>query len=178
VPDLTLDLKRLAPYLADIRLASGLMGEDPALLAAIMLRETAAGWGSGYVPQNDPNGTGDHGHGRGLMQIDDRGPYAKFLPADPARPWPVLAQCQVACVVLADARATMRPWRREPAFSHAYVAAYNAGAPRVAECLRHGLDPDSVTTGKDYSAWVWRKRDALMKAAPDSFTLKPPAGPA
>jgi len=42
---------------------------SPFLLYAIGARES--GWGS-YLTPKGPGGTGDYGHGRGLMQIDDR----------------------------------------------------------------------------------------------------------
>jgi hypothetical protein len=60
------DLERLGPYLPAFAEGALLFAgahwtppEDVALLAAICLRETEAGWAPGYRPQRSPDGTGD-----------------------------------------------------------------------------------------------------------------------
>ncbi len=45
---------------------------DPFVIVALGEQETRWGTGPGYTPRGSPTGTGDGGHGRGLMQIDDR----------------------------------------------------------------------------------------------------------
>lgn len=52
---------------------------DPLLLLAIMARESA--YGEALKPVG-PGGTGDAGHGRGLMQIDDRS-WREWIDANP-----------------------------------------------------------------------------------------------
>lgn len=53
------DILRLGPYIPAIRQAGALWMEDPALLAAIMLRETLAGWAPEYEPKGSTTGSGD-----------------------------------------------------------------------------------------------------------------------
>jgi len=55
------DLARLAPYLQDFAEAALLEGEDTALLSAICLRETLAGWARGYDRPGSHLGRGDAG---------------------------------------------------------------------------------------------------------------------
>lgn len=189
------ELARLAPYLEDMAEACLAMGEghdrdglvlDVPLLAAVALRETKAGWGRGYYPQGDPNGFGDDAdgaagpapaYGRGIFQIDRRGPYRGLVPDD-GDPWPVFDQALAALTALRDARHELRHWLGHQLYERAVVAAYNAGSPRVAKALRAGLDPDSVTTAgptrrPDYGADVLARRAALRARYPDTF---PPAG--
>jgi hypothetical protein len=158
---------RLEPYLPDFAEAALMEGEDTALLAALCLRETHAGWAPGYVPKGCFTGRGDHGHGFGLFQIDDRGPY-RHLPAECPEATPML-QARWACAVLEDARRELAAFRGHPLFERATLAAYNAGSPRVATALRAGLDPDSVTTGKNYGADVLHRRDRLRSRYPHAF---------
>lgn len=166
------DFLRLQPYLADFHEACLLEGEDTALIAAICLRETRAGWAPGYrVPKGNPRhlGFGDSGHGFGLFQIDDRGPYA-YLPHEAPEATPYL-QARWACAVLADARAELARYRTMPVFEAAVLCAYNAGSPRVARCLREGRHPDHATTGGDYGSDVMARRDRLRREHPDRFPL-------
>src|SRR5712664_3611682 len=68
---------RLAQW-ADSFMAAGLVyGVSPTLLAAICDRESRGG--EALLPHG-PTGTGDNGHGRGLMQLDDR-THQRFLDA-------------------------------------------------------------------------------------------------
>lgn len=166
------DLARLEPYLGEINEACLLEGEDVALLAAICLRETEAGWGAPYQPKGTHLGRGDGGHGFGLFQIDDRGPYA-YLPAEAPEATTFL-QCRWACGVLADARLELGRYRTQPIFEVAVVCAYNAGSPRVARCLSEGRHPDHVTKGGDYGSAVLAIRDRLRATYPARFP--PPGG--
>lgn len=45
---------------------------DPLLITALGEQETQWTTAAGYSPKGDPRGTGDAGHGHGIMQIDDR----------------------------------------------------------------------------------------------------------
>jgi hypothetical protein len=60
---------RLAQWAVEIHFAAALYRLDPLVLAAIVERESRGG--EALSPPG-PAGVGDGGHGRGLMQIDDR----------------------------------------------------------------------------------------------------------
>jgi hypothetical protein len=177
------DLERLAPYLADFREAALLEGEDVALIGAICLRETLAGWARGYEPKGSHLGRGDGGHGFGLLQIDDRGPYA-HLPRECPEASPML-QARWACAVLRDARqelvAALGPaFERNPLFDVATVCCYNAGSPAVVRAIRAGRHPDHATTDGadadregDYGSDVLRRRDTLRADLAGSVPVPP-----
>jgi hypothetical protein len=165
------DLKRCEPYLADIREACLLEGEEPALICGIGLRETLMGWARGYEPKGSHLGRGDGGHGFGLFQIDDRGPYAHLHRECPeASP---MLQARWACSVLRDARLELvaalgSAFDRNALFEVATVACYNAGSPAVVRAIRRGQHPDHATTDGadadregDYGSDVLRRRDTL-----------------
>lgn len=182
------DLLRLAPYLSDLAEAALLHGEDTALLCAIALRETWAGWAPGYQPRGSHLGHGDGGHGFGLFQMDDRGPYRR-LPIECPDASAHL-QARWACQVLDDARRELRRFHAHPRYLEAALCAYNAGSPRVAWQLDRGLDPNLVTTpgprapldpatGRrqgDYGRDVLFLRTDLRRRYPATFP--PPAVPA
>lgn len=166
------DFERLEPYLPDFLEAALVEGQDSALLAAICLRETLAGWARGYAPKGSYLGRGDHGHGFGLFQIDNRGPY-QHLPRECPEATPFL-QARWACAVLADARDELRAFKEHPLYGVAIICAYNAGSPRVARALRAGQHPDAVTTAgpskrPDYGSDVLRRRDKLRATYPERF---------
>lgn len=179
------DLKRLAPYLGDIREACALEGEEVALICAIGLRETLMGWARGYSPKGSHLGRGDGGHGFGLFQIDDRGPY-KHLPRECPEATPLL-QARWACAVLRDAglelvRALGTDFALSSLYEAARVASYNAGSPAVVRCIRAGFHPDHATADGadadregDYASDVLRRRDALRLALPPGPAPLPPA---
>jgi hypothetical protein len=181
------DLLRLEPYLPDLRAAVAGAGEgaeregfiiDAALLAGVMLRETLAGFAPGYVPRGAANGRGDGGHGRGLFQLDDRGPYFHLVPWDGAG-WPVIDQARAAIAVLEDARAELQPVRLNPQFTLAVVCRYNASFKRIMQRLEACESPDLATTpgpfllngpGRgDYGSDVLARRARLLAAAPEAF---------
>ncbi|AKQ66516.1 hypothetical protein A176_003428 [Myxococcus hansupus] len=143
---------------------------DPLLVLALMDRESLGG--DALTPKG-PLGTGDHGHGRGLMQIDDRA-HKGFVGAvdDLGRPlWRDPAvNVHYSCRLL----------RRNLDSLNGYVAgalaAYNAGLGRVRSvfgCVAADASDehrqvmvDSVTTGRDYSADVFRRRAEFAACAP------------
>lgn len=130
--------------------------EDSLLVAAIGLRETWLGRMPGYVvPAGaDPaDGTGDHGHGRGLFQIDDRGPYKHLI--QPA-PWPAEKQVEACCEVLADNRRALRQFVNSPRFLLAVVCGYNASIGEIVRLMTGGWDPNRATFGGDYGDDVLR----------------------
>jgi hypothetical protein len=174
------DLLRLQPYLQDFALAALAEEEDTALLCAIALRETWAGWSPGYVLPypGAPRwlGRGDNGHGYDFFQIDDRGPYA-YLPREAPEASPEL-QARWACWVLRDNRVALAVLRGHPLWERAVICAYNNGGPKVGgrntyEAVRHalqiGVNPDLVTTGQDYGSDVQRRRDKLRREHPEVF---------
>lgn len=60
------------PHAAVILQVADEQNTDPLLIVALGEQETKWTWGDGYAPKGDPRGTGDGGHGHGIMQIDDR----------------------------------------------------------------------------------------------------------
>jgi Transglycosylase SLT domain len=126
------------------------------ILFGIGSRETA--WGtSRFLDEPGPGGRGDGGHGRGLMQIDDRWhkPFiASGMWAD------AFANIEYATGLLAS---NFKYFRKrglvDDALIAASIAAYNAGAGSVGRAVRKGDDPDSVTTGRDYAADVARRSE-------------------
>jgi len=116
----------------------------PALLAAIASRESRGG------AALDAQGEGDHGHGFGLMQVDNRNPFAVVREGGPTGQ-PHINQ---ATKILRDKLDTAR--RTFPSLSparqlQAAVSRYNGG---------RGLPPpdsDRGTTGNDYMNDVWAR---------------------
>lgn len=151
-------------------------GEDRWRFAALGLRESR--WGDALTPSGDPCGTGDGGHGRGLVQLDDR--YHRAFVESPAFLAPK-QQLFYACGVLNDARAWFRV--RMPALTdpdlleRAVYAAYNCGPGNVRKALTLGRvvdgelshDVDAYTTGNDYSHWIWRRAAEMKAALPSLF---------
>jgi soluble lytic murein transglycosylase-like protein len=123
------------------------------VLAAIMDRESGGGR---YLIPYGPGGVGDRGHGRGLMQIDDRDrpPFpgrAAFVRGvewkDPAKN------------IMFGARVLATYYDHASGHLGRAIAAYNAGP--VAFTAK---DPDSVTTGKNYSRDVLARVDHYSKS--------------
>lgn len=117
-----------------------------AIIWAIGSRESH--WGLALNPPG-PEGTGDYGHGRGLMQIDDR--WHEFARGDGWRD--PEKNILYGAEVLRDNVRTFRTiapttWLR------ASIAAYNCGAGNVRKALTDGRDVDYYTARRNYSADV------------------------
>lgn len=112
------------------------------LIAAVGQVETLWGRATGYQGTTGPGIVGADGHGRGLMQVDDR--YHRLeLWADPRVNIRAGAQILDGCVRTFEGNLA------------AGVACYNAGPARVREELSlTPPDVDAHTTGHDYSARV------------------------
>lgn len=150
-------VKRAEAYRAAIE-AEARRNELPAaVIAGVGSRES--GWGI-YLTPRGPAGTGDSGHGHGLMQIDDR--YHAFARR---------GDWQNASSNIAYGAELLRQYiDRMEDYSQgeglgtnlmqlrAGLAAYNGGPSGVRRALRFGRDPDTQTTGGDYS------RDVLSRA--------------
>lgn len=130
-------------WLPQVQAAAKKYNLDPALIFAVMSRESGG-----------KNIRGDAGHGRGLMQIDDRswGPWLASHQGgmDPA------SNIMKGAEIL---RANLDQFKGN---TKAALAAYNAGGGNVNKALRAGRDPDSVTTGHNYGSDVL-KREAQFK---------------
>jgi soluble lytic murein transglycosylase-like protein len=145
-----------------IEIAAAAMATAPAdvgpllwalVLGAIMDRESGGGR---YLVPSGPSGTGDNGHGRGLMQIDDRDRppipgRAAFVQGgdwkDPAKN------------VLFGARILAAYYDRSSRDLARSIAAYNAGPAAL-----RAENPDSITTGKNYSRDVLARVDHYSKS--------------
>lgn len=143
-----------ANYLPFIEAAAKKAGVPVSVICGIGSRETE--WGlSPALDKPGPGGKGDHGHGRGLMQIDDRfHAFARTGKWDDAE-----ANILYAAKVLISSRAYIKKrYSLTPqALLQATVAAYNCGAGNVSKALKRGLDVDFFTTGRDYSKDVFSR---------------------
>jgi hypothetical protein len=180
-----LELSRLRPYIDVIENATTALGckvITPWLLAAIALRETHCGWAPGYSPKGSPFGLGDHGHGFGLWQLDDRSNLPRIRRVQAAQQakgdgFALEVMAREALYVLIEKYSYMvsvsrwRPLAGDEA-RRAMVAAYNAGQGAVYKRIKAGQDPDVCTASKNYSAYVLAKEAALQKVAPDLFGQK------
>lgn len=142
-------LKAAQSYWPLVQAIAADVGVPAVTLLAIMWRESY--FGLNLTPPG-PGGTGDFGHGRGLMQIDDRA-HAEWIRehdwGDPAE------NIRKGAQVLKEAHDFFRAKGLvDGKLWQATLAAYNAGAGRVLAAVRVGRDPDEVTTGRDYGAWV------------------------
>jgi Bacterial SH3 domain/Transglycosylase SLT domain len=134
------------PYKTAItRAAANYSWLKPSILAAIGSRES--GWGLFL----DSNGTGDGGHGRGIMQIDDRYHQA-FINNNNWRD-PGVNIKYATDNVLAEYYDYLSRNTSLRGFDllRGAIASYNAGPGNVVDAVKSGLDVDAYTTGEDYS---------------------------
>lgn len=120
----------------------------PAIVAGIGSRESA--WGLALNPRG-PGGTGDQGHGRGLMQIDDR--YHKdFINSGLWRNPQENIRYAIDQVLARNYDHLLRNSNlRGTDLLRGAIAAYNSGLTSVKNAIAQGLDVDHYTTGQDYS---------------------------
>ncbi len=135
---------------------------SPAVVAGIMSRESGGGrlLGKGDCPPL----TGDRGHGRGLMQIDDRwhkhfikiGDFWTYHPAN------IAYGCYLLSKNLKAAERRLKGFNSDELLRVA-LAAYNCGPGRAIKAARTGMDVDAYTTGGDYSSDVLERARFLRE---------------
>jgi hypothetical protein len=140
-------------------------GLAPELIAAVLDRESRGG--EALKPAG-PSGTGDWeaglplGHGRGLLQIDDR--FHRDWLAQ-TRPDGTPLWMDAAANILFGAQ-LLKGYVDMLGSIPAGVCAYNAGpsrAQRVLDTVGEDVEAlDSITTGKDYVSDVLRKEAELQ----------------
>ena len=127
--------------------ASNKVGMPLGLLLAISSRET-----------NIRNIKGDGGHGRGLMQIDDRY-HQEFLNANQGGMDPKSNINYGAGILAANFDRAKKAIEDPTNRMRAVIAGYNASINKTIDAIRAGKDPDQLTKNKNYS------RDVLARAA-------------
>ena len=143
------DRSRLLNFKPQLMAAAQRYGVPPAVLAAIASRESRAG------AALDRNGTGDHGNGFGVMQVDKRyhtpagGPYSQEH---------INQAAGILRRYLDEVKAKHPSWPPEQQMRGA-IAAYNSGVSNVQTIS--GMDRG--TTGNDYSNDVWARATRLAK---------------
>jgi len=138
------DRNRVMAHKEKFKIAAALHSLPPALLAAIASRESRGG------AVLDHNGFGDHGHGFGIMQVDDRNPFPVAREGGPAGQ-PHLNQ---AAQILANKLETVGqsfPQLSDVERLEMAVSRYNGGAGRKPP------NSDQGTTGGDYMNDVWAR---------------------
>jgi soluble lytic murein transglycosylase-like protein len=152
------DAKVLA-YKSDILAASQKYGVPAPLIAGVMERESSG----------NPNALSlDGGHGKGLMQVDDRSDaFAKGPDAlDPA------ANIDEGAKILAQDQKAF------PGNEDAEIAAYNAGVGGVKRALKDGEDPSDATYAPSYVGDIEANEKRLAPAFADPAPPAAPAAPA
>lgn len=148
---------RLAQYASHFLAGQYAFGVSATLLAAICDRESSGG--QSLTPPK-PSGTGDSGHGRGLMQIDDRS-HSGFLTGKFPDGSPLWANA--AFNIHYGAWLLGHYYQRAGSWPVA-IAAYNAGLAKALEAK----NPNDVTTGRNYVSDVLHRQasfEALISKA-------------
>lgn len=119
------------------------------VIAGIGSRESH--WGLALTPPT-PAGTGDGGHGRGLMQVDDRW-HVNFVQSGK---WADARENIIyGCAVLKNSLNLFTKklgWNdMSKKLLRGGVAGYNCGPSRALSAYQNGHDFDYYTTGRDYS---------------------------
>lgn len=138
------DLKRVLKFKDAILTAAAASRVRPAAVAGILSRETR-GLPAYFI--------GDHGHGHGPMQIDDRS-FPAICQEYRAGKKTNEEMISFGAQVLRQKAMFLRQNPRVPhtILEQAAIAAYNCGEGRVQRIILSGKNIDSATTGGNYSA--------------------------
>lgn len=159
------DVGRISPYVEDIKQAAHEAGIEPAILAAVCLRESLAGWA--LTPRGTHLGWGDGGHGWGLCQADDRSWKAWILSPEACTPRGQFTRAAQELAANWRILALAFPLVHADLIERGSIAGYNARLGAVAMQIAAGRDVDAVTTagpsGKgDYSGDVLARAKKLV----------------
>lgn len=122
-------------------------------VAALMQRESAGGL---FLSPKGPTGTGDVGHGRGLMQIDDRSHQDKLAEKMPDGSLKWQNAYENICMGIEIFQLCLNAFAGDVKKA---ACAYNAGVGAVQHAINAGKDPDSVTTPGPADATGFRHPD-------------------
>lgn len=167
-PAPTTDIARLAPYIEDLSWCSDDSRIPPSLVAAIVLRESLAGWARGYFPVGTHLGWGDFDGKKfnafGLGQADER--YNRSMLESGFLLTPRGQFTAIATKVKANLNffTTCFPALDKDRLLRAAIAAYNASMGAVANQLLTNQNVDLVTTGSNYSDDVMKRKAKLDSA--------------
>jgi hypothetical protein len=129
---------------------------EPEIIAAIMSRESRCGLAL------DRNGLGDHGHGHGEMQVDDRN-HGAYLAKGTWRDIDSLLDYAIGQVLEGNYQyLSIRV--PEDILDAAAIASYNCGPGNVMKAYRSGQGVDARTTEGDYSADVFARAEEIVAA--------------
>lgn len=165
------------PYADVIKRVASEAGVDPFVLAALGQQESR--WGQALSPVG-PGGTGDAGHGHGIMQIDDR-TWGAWLNAND---WtdPYTNVSKGADILNSNISYFTGKGLTGDALMSAALAAYNGGPGRVWQAIQAGQPVDSVTTGWNgstgYSSSVLARVANYMGTAQSQTVPAAPSGTA
>lgn len=134
-------------------------GLSPYLLAAIIQHES--GYGTLLTPKG-PGGTGDFGHGHGLMQIDDR-TWGDWLASNNWQD-PYTNISKGAEIFRSSLSYFQSKGLTGDDLTNAAIAGYNANPAAVWSAIQKGKSPDAVTTGRNYAALVTNIYSNLVSA--------------
>jgi soluble lytic murein transglycosylase-like protein len=148
--------KQFRHYLPYVRAAAKKYHVSQAIILAVMDRETGDPHKIGLGGHNV---RGDGGHGRGLMQIDDRS-HGSWLAGHDGGMDPK-SNIDYGTSIIA---ANLRQFHGN---KHEALAAYNSGAGNVQRALRNGLSPDAYTANHNYGADVLRRAKWFTKKLAD-----------
>jgi soluble lytic murein transglycosylase-like protein len=146
-PNLLKQLVAFKQYQSIVEYTANQMKILPSIVAGIGSRESH--WGLALTPPG-PTGTGDKGHGRGLMQVDDRWHIEHTSGEDWKNP---LIHITYAVKLLRwsiDTFATKTGTSGNTALYYG-IAAYNCGVGNAMKAYQLGQDFDYLTTGRDYA---------------------------
>jgi hypothetical protein len=114
----------------------------------------------------EPDGVGDGGHGRGLMQIDDRW-HIPFIQSgdwtDPFYNIDYAANLLTDNVMLVSRKKASYGLPGPQGAWQIAIAGYNCGMGNMAKVAKAGLDVDAKTTGRNYSKDVLARMNDLIE---------------